>query len=137
MQIKNHLFILFTLLFCIHPALAEVMDKEPSSINIWLWTFFASVIGFIVCRYKPIFGILSFAAIALYLFSILTETLQPDINPSILHEAGLPYILQLMLAFVLAATSHISGVIINKRKTTKVLLQHRNSNFYISLLMIK
>jgi|GEM_PF-4443630 len=101
-------------LLCAHPAWAEVMDKEPALSQIWLMVVIAAAAGLVICRWKPLWGVVSFMVISCYLFSIVSQWADPNIGPLIRHEAG--YFWQLCLAFVAVIFFHVWGVVFYRRR---------------------
>lgn len=96
------------------PAFAEVMDKEPSSSNIWAVAVICSVLGVIAARLKPSLMIVTGLAGMLYLGGMVTEIHEKPIGNAILEEAGRGYAAQLYAAIGVVVLSHAAGFLLRK-----------------------
>jgi len=99
----DRLFIIFIIIVSFFPlsAHAEVMDKEPSLLFVFLCGAFGSVAILITARYKSILLILVAPLPLLYFYALLVEINDPFVGPAILKEAGTFYVNS---AYVLGCT---------------------------------
>ena len=83
--------------------LAEVMDKEPGFLGIWLPLFSLGVLGFFLARIRWWAGLAVLPAVAFFSFRLLSELYDPHVGPAIREEAGLSYVLQVYAAVLFGA----------------------------------
>ena len=95
---------------------AEVMDKELSVPQIWLFSLVSAVVGFIVCRFRPPLGIVTLAIAGIFLCGVLSEVFDPSIGPSIQREFGPGYLFHTCAAAGVVVLSHALGIFLNRRK---------------------
>lgn len=110
------------------PAIAEVMDKEPSLQDIWGSAIVCSALGFFASRFKPKFT--AFTAIAaLFVFGgVVSEIHDPSVGKDILAEAGKTYHVQVYAAIAIIVASHVIGFILRKVKQQKTESTHNQKN---------
>jgi hypothetical protein len=94
---------------------AEVLDKEPTALTVWLTYGTLSGAGFFVCRWRPwcfaLFGPAnSFAA-----WASISELWDPYVGPEILRESP-PLFIQWHLALVFALAGPVAGFIVGLRR---------------------
>jgi hypothetical protein len=82
--------------------LFEVMDKEPSLVQVWVVCLALGVGGFFLAKYR--YWLLSIVlAIALVLaWSQLSELRDPSVGPAIIREVGYSYVVQSYVAIAIA-----------------------------------
>jgi hypothetical protein len=84
--------LLLALLLTTFTANAEVMDKESSTLSVFLWTALPLVPAYLAARYRP-WLLLLVLPIPLFFFAAqLQEITDPWIGPAILGEAGAGYV---------------------------------------------
>ena len=97
-------------------ALFEVMDKEPSLLQVWLLFLLVGAGGFLLCRYRS-WLLAVVLPIALFLaWGHLSELHDPFVGPAIAREAGRDYFTQSYVAMALAVVLPLVGVISRRRK---------------------
>ncbi|MGB9181078.1 MAG: hypothetical protein WCB68_17735 [Pyrinomonadaceae bacterium] len=94
--------------------LFEVMDKEPTLLQIWLQFMFIGVGGVLLCRYLPL-SLVVVLPIALLLSLVHFDELHdPFVGPDILREAGKNYFTQsniaMTLEIILPCTGALTGI---------------------------
>jgi hypothetical protein len=98
-----------TLLLICSVAHAEVMDKEPALSQVWLVALPVALLSFVACRYNPLFALLTLPVPLLFLSSLVPEVADPWVGPSIIAEAGWPYVVGCGGAVILVAAAHLFG----------------------------
>jgi hypothetical protein len=97
-------------------ALFEVMDKEPSLLQVWLLFLFVGVGGFLLCRYRS-WLLAVVLPIALFLaWGHLSELHDPFVGADIAREAGRDYFTQSYIAMALGVALPFLGMIKRRRK---------------------
>jgi hypothetical protein len=91
-------------------VLAEVMDKEPSSLRNWLVLVGLGILGFALGRYRWWAGLLVLPLIAVYEWGLVAEQLDSSVGPAICAEAGVSYLAQAVVAATLALGLVLVGV---------------------------
>jgi hypothetical protein len=91
-------------------VLAEVMDKEPSSLRNWLVLVGLDILGFALGRYRWWAGLLVLPLIAVYAWGLVAEQLDSSVGPAIRAEAGVSYLAQAVVAATLALGLVLVGV---------------------------
>ena len=92
-------------------ALFEVMDKEPSLLQVWLLFLFVGMGGFILCRYRR-WLLAVVLPIALFLaWGHLAELHDPFVGPHIAREAGHAYFTQSYIAMASGMALPFLGMI--------------------------
>ncbi|PLY05112.1 MAG: hypothetical protein C0625_13845 [Arcobacter sp.] len=71
---------------------AEVMDKEPSLVQNFVWGIGGSILVILSARYKPRLLIVSLPVTIFYFYLLFGEINDPYVGPAILKEAGTFYI---------------------------------------------
>jgi hypothetical protein len=100
----------------IFAAFFEVMDKEPSLLQIWLLCLLVGSGGFLLCRCRS-WLLAVVLPIALFLaWGHLSELHDSFVGPAIAHEAGRAYFTQSYIAMALAVVLPFLGMIKSKRK---------------------
>ena len=96
-------------------ALFEVMDKEPSLLQIWFLFLLVGVGGFLLCRYRS-WLLAVVLPIALFLaWGHLSELHNPFVGPAIAREAGRAYFTQSDIAMALGMAFPLLGMIKRRR----------------------
>lgn len=97
-------------------ALFEVMDKEPSLLDVWVIALVLGIGGFLLSRYRYW---LLFAVLPLSLFFVLghlSELNDPSVGPNIVREAGQSYVEQSYIAMAVAVILPCLGIIRRRKK---------------------
>lgn len=95
---------------------AEVMDKEPGIVAIWVTALLIAVLGAAAALIRWWAGLL-FCAVAIALsIATLLEILDPFVGPAIRREAGAGYVPQVCVA---AAAAIVVPLIASIRKRVK------------------
>jgi hypothetical protein len=99
--------------------LFEVMDKEPSLIQIWIECLVLGIGGLVLARYRYWLAVcvLAFALVLAWLQ--ISELRDPFVGPDIVREAGHNYVVQSYLAITIALMLPTIGAIMGWRKTRK------------------
>jgi hypothetical protein len=94
----------------------EVMDKEPTLLDVWLLFLILGVGGFLMSRYRYW---LLFVALPISLFFAwvhLGELHDPFVGPHIVREAGQSYVTQSYIAMTLALAFPFLGIVFPRKK---------------------
>ena len=97
-------------------AMFEVMDKEPSPLDIWSLALIIGVGGFLLCRYRPWFLALVLPVALLFSVSFLIELHDPFVGPHILSEAGRGYFIHSYAAMAVEIILPCLGVIARRKR---------------------
>ncbi len=94
----------------------EVMDKEPTLVEVWLISLFLSAVGYFLCsrNYKFIFII--FPLTVVYAAALVLELNDPQVGSTILQEAGKGYVIQNYLAIAIAVGLPILSAVFKYRQ---------------------
>jgi hypothetical protein len=76
------------------PFLAEVADKEAAIAAIWGIAAFFCVLGFLLCRWRRVAGLVALPLAALWTWAMVSELRDPYVGPAILRELGRGYAVQ-------------------------------------------
>lgn len=79
-------------------AFAEVMDKEPSIPEVWLWTAIFATVCALLSQEREWLPIVVWPVSAGYALAQLEDLLDPYVGPEILAEAGYGYVIPAYLA---------------------------------------
>lgn len=97
--------------------LFEVMDKEPSLVQVWVVSLVLGVGGFFLAKYRYWLMAIVLVIAALLAWSQLSELSDPQVAPVIIHEAGYSYVVQSYFAIAIALVlPFIGGVVKWKRR---------------------
>lgn len=111
-RIRNTCFLLCSLLGAATPALAEVMDKEPTVGTIWQSAFVLAVLVLGAGCLHPLLGLglgLVLAPTSVPL-GALSEIHSPFVGPAIRAEAGMGYVYHAYAANGMVFVSYLIGV---------------------------
>lgn len=97
-------------------ALFEVMDKEPSLLQIWFLFLLVGVGGFLLCRYRSWLLAVVLPIALLLAWCHLSELHDPFVGPAIAREVGRAYFTQSYIAMALGMALPLLGMIKRKRK---------------------
>lgn len=97
-------------------VLAEVMDKEASSLRNWLVLVSLGLLGFVLGRIRWWTGLFVLPFIAAYAWRLLAEQLDAAVGPAIRAEAGVSYLAQSVVAATLALGLVLVGVTNRRRR---------------------
>jgi nucleoside recognition membrane protein YjiH len=88
----------------------EVMDKEPSLVQLLLITLTFAVGGFYLCRKKRAFAFIIIPVALLLSIGPLFELTDPQVGPATIREAGLSYVVWVCLSILLCCAGPLAGV---------------------------
>ncbi len=91
------------------PALAEVSDKEPGTIQTWLIVTGICAIAFLAATIRPWFALLLLPISSLFALGLIDELHDPAIGPAIRQELGETYIWQSYVATAIAFIGPIAA----------------------------
>lgn len=97
-------------------TLLEVMDKEPSPLNVWLFFLFLGVGGFLLCRYRYWLLFVALPLSLVFAWAHLGELHDPFVGPAIVREAGRSYVIQSYVAMTIAIVLPCLGMILRRKK---------------------
>jgi hypothetical protein len=104
------------LLMNILATLFEVMDKEPSLLDVWILFLTLGVGGFLLSRYRYWLLLVALPLSLLFVWVQLAELNDPFVGPDIVGEAGQSYITQSYIAMALAVIIPCLGIIRRRKK---------------------
>ncbi len=88
----------------------EVMDKEPSLQTIWGAAVVLGSAGYFLARVRRWLVLPVLALIAIAVWAVFGELLDPHVGPGILQEAGFWYVGQICAAVALAVILCVAGL---------------------------
>ena len=97
-------------------TLFEVMDKEPSLIQVWTLFLTLGIGGFLLCRYRSGLMTIVLPAVILFAAGHFMEMHDPFVGPAIVREAGQGYVTQSYIAMALAVALPFLGIVTRKTK---------------------
>ena len=103
----------------VSPAIAEVMDKEPTPVHIWAWCLLASWLSFAFTRFRWWLVLVCLPIAVLDPLSAILEFHDPLVGPAILSEAGPTYPFHAYLALGTVVVSNLAGVIYGIREKAR------------------
>lgn len=80
--------------------LAEVSDKEPSVVVIWLISLYLSGLVFLLSRWRKWASLIALPFIGFWAFALVVELRDPNVGTAILQELGRGYVVQAYVAAV-------------------------------------
>jgi TctA family transporter len=96
----------------------EVMDKEPSLVQIWVLSLVLGVGGFFLAKYKYwLLPVVLAIALAL-VWSQLSELRDPLVAPVIIREAGYSYVVQSYVALAIALMLPLIGAVVKWKRSS-------------------
>jgi hypothetical protein len=99
-----------------YAALFEVMDKEPSLLQIWSSALIIGVGGFFLCRYRP-WALAVVLPIVLFLSTgHLLELHDPFVGKHILREAGRTYFVQSYIAMAIQVVLPCLSLVVRRKR---------------------
>jgi hypothetical protein len=106
-----------TLALALYPAVAraEVMDKEPSLLAVWVVTLLVTSVCFVLARFRPWLLVLAIPVTALLSVSNLSEVTDSLVGPAIQREAGFAYVASSWASPILALVGLFAGLWLRKR----------------------
>lgn len=93
----------------------EVMDKDPTLLNVWLLFLLLGVAGFLLGRYRPWLMLITLSLTLLFTWVHLGELHDPFVGPAILREAGKTYFTQSYVAMALGLALHCVGILFRRK----------------------
>ncbi len=106
---SSRMLVTAALIFISAPAVAEVMDKEPTVTQIWLSAAIGGAIGFIACRFRAWLLVIALPLTTALPLSTVLETYDRFVGPDIRREAGMQYAIQAHLALAIVVISNLIG----------------------------
>src|SRR6266487_308181 len=97
----------------------EVMDKEPSLVQIWLLSLVLGLGGFFLTkhRYWSLPVVLTIAMVLAWFQ--LSELRDPLVGPVIIREAGYSYVVQSYIAIALALMLPLIGAVVKWKRRSR------------------
>jgi len=96
-------------------SVAEVMDKEPTILVVWVSAFLLAVLGVAAAALRWWAGLIFTAVAVMLSIAILLEIHDPYVGPAIRREAGSGYVVQVYAAAATAIVSPLLAAILSKR----------------------
>ena len=96
-------------------AYFEIMDKEPTALDVWLVAAVIGTAAFFATRWRWWAGVPFMLAAAILGLGGVVEINDPIMGPAIREEAGLSYIIQSYLAVVCALAAGPLGRLSRRR----------------------
>ena len=106
----------FALLLVPLPALAEVMDKEPSIAALLTFGVCGGIASGLAARFRPWMLWLLFPMVLFYFGVQLSELRDPVVGPAILQETGPSYIWASWASLVIPAAGLLAGAVVRRRR---------------------
>lgn len=97
---------------------AEVMDKEPTIVVVWVCSVLVVMFGAVAAALRWWAGLIFVAVAALLSIAMLMEIYDPFVGPAIRLEAGRGYVFQVHAAAIVAIAIPLLAVISAKRRGT-------------------
>jgi hypothetical protein len=82
--------------------LFEVMDKEPSLVEVWGFFLSVGLVGFLLCLWRSWMLLLVLPVVLLFAAAVWFELNDKFVGPAILAEAGQSYVTQCYIAMIIA-----------------------------------
>jgi hypothetical protein len=96
--------------------LFEVMDKEPSLVQIWIVSLVFGVGGFFLANYRYWLLAVVLCIAVLLAWSHLSELHEPTVGPAIIQEAGYNYVVQSYVAITIAFLLPLIGAVMKWKR---------------------
>lgn len=93
------------------PILAEISDKEPSLLTVWLVAALFSVASFAICRFRRWTALIAIPLIGVWAIGLFSELRSPDVGPAIIQELGRSYVIQSYIAALIPLLFVLFGVL--------------------------
>jgi len=97
-------------------ALFEVMDKEPSLLQVWLLFLLVGVGGLLLCSYRSRLLAVVLPVALILAWRHLSELHDPSVGPAIAREAGRAYFTQSYIVMALGVALPLLGMIKRRRE---------------------
>ena len=94
---------------------AEVMDKQPSATENWIWSAAGGLVAIAAWRWRSWAGLVVTPLALMRLLAVYLDLRDPFIGPAMRLEAGDGYVTQFYLAAALAVALNILAVSIGVR----------------------
>lgn len=98
-------------------ALAEVSDKEPSSLHIWMVAIAAAMICLAGSYHRRWLAPVLAALPTLWFASLFVEIHSADVGLHLFAEQGWPYYFQAYASFTVFVSSIVLGLLMNRRRS--------------------
>jgi hypothetical protein len=117
---RLRLLLTFSLLGAAALSSAEVMDKVPGVLEVWIWVPPLAVLAYAIGRFLPLLG-LGFCMLPSVPTGTLFEIHDPHVGSAIWREAGLPYVAGVYAANGVILAALVLGVShwLRKRRRAK------------------
>ncbi len=99
----------------IYAAFFEIMDKEPSALEVWLVGIIIALVAFFATRWRWWAGAPFILLALVFAYSRVGELNDPEFGPAIRDEAGLGYVIQSYLAVACALLGGPLGRLMRRR----------------------
>jgi hypothetical protein len=96
--------------------LAEVLDKEPGFLGIWIPFLALGVLGVFLARIRWWAGLAVLPAVAFFSFRLFLELYDPHVGPTIRQEGGLSYVLQVYAAVLVGGLPPLVASLLRLRR---------------------
>lgn len=110
---KYLLFILFTVP---SEALAEVSDKIPSILNIWIFGVVGTVVLFVLAYFSRWLFFLGLGFVGIMTYGSISMITEPHLGEAIIREQGLKYPVSLFATDLLMLCGAVGGYLMLCRK---------------------
>ena len=104
--------IFVSILFFSIPVNAEVMDKEPSILNMWLFAIPLGLLGLIIAAYRWWYGLISLLIAGYICYQPVSEWNDQFVGPAISREAGAIWGFSAYSSFVFVVVIHFAAWIL-------------------------
>ena len=96
--------------------LLEVMDKEPTIIQVWTQFLLLGIIGFAICRmrFQALYVVIPVIALLAYFW--YSELIDPQVGQDFRTEAGYGYVYQSYIAITFAIAAPSIGAFIKWKR---------------------
>ncbi len=106
---------------------AEVMDKEPTLTNIWLWTVVGALVALIGCSWRIWVAIISLPLVLLLPGGTILELWDPSVGKDIIEEAGKGYAANVYAAALVVVCAHMIGITLRVRRKRRKSSEQRHA----------
>ena len=118
MVLKHIITAIILLLVSADISYAEVMDKEPSIAQIYIYGLIGAALIVFTARLKPWLLLVVAPLPFLYFIGMIFEINDPYVGPAILNEAGVFYFISTYLITALLLVCVVASITIMHRKKT-------------------
>ncbi len=101
-------------------SVAEVMDKEPTILVVWVSAFLIALLGVAAAALRWWAGLIFTAVAVMLSIAILLEIHDPYVGPAIRREAGSGYVVQVYAAATAIVSPLLAAIVSKRRSMTTV-----------------